>query len=65
MSVFKVPDMTCGHCEKIITGAIEKASPEALVKIDLGKKLVEVRNLADETVESLLKDLGYTPEKVK
>ncbi|MES2526761.1 MAG: heavy-metal-associated domain-containing protein [Bdellovibrionota bacterium] len=65
MSEFKVPDMTCGHCEKAITGALKKAAPDAIVKIDLAQKLVDVRNLADETVESLLKDLGYSPQKVK
>ncbi len=65
MSEFKVPDMTCGHCEKSISGALKKASPEAQVKIDLGQKLLVVNNLPDETVVNLLKDLGYTPEKVK
>ena len=65
MSAFKVPDMTCGHCEKSIAGALKKVSPDGIVKIDLKQKLVEVSNMSDETVESLLKDLGYTPEKVK
>lgn len=65
MSEFKVPDMTCGHCEKSILSALKKASPEAEIMIDLGQKLVTVKNISDETVMSLLKDLGYTPEKMK
>ena len=65
MSLFKVPDMSCGHCEKAITGALKKAGPDVEVKVDLSSKTVNVTNLPDETVSHLLKDLGYTPEKVK
>ena len=65
MSQFKVSDMTCGHCEKAITGALKKADPGAQIKIDLNAKIVEVSNMPDETVAALLKDLGYTPEKMK
>jgi copper chaperone len=65
MSAFTVPDMTCGHCEKAITGALKKAGPDVEVKIDLKAKKLEVKNLPDETVADLLKELGYTPEKMK
>ena len=65
MGQFKVPDMTCGHCEKAIAGALKKADPGAQIKIDLSAKTVDVSNMPDETVAGLLKDLGYTPEKVK
>lgn len=65
MSQFKVPDMSCGHCEKAITGALKKAGADVEVKIDLSAKTVDVKNLPDETVSHLLKDLGYTPEKMK
>lgn len=65
MGQFKVPDMTCGHCEKAITGALKKADSDAQIKIDLKAKIVEVSNLPDEIVMTLLKDLGYAPEKMK
>lgn len=65
MSVFKVPDMSCGHCESTIFGALKKIDPEVKVRVDLPEKLVEVHNLPDSQVEALLKDLGFTPEKVK
>ncbi len=65
MSRFLVPEMSCGHCEKAITNGLKKASPEAEVKVDLASKTVEVKNMADEVVATLLKDLGYTPEKMK
>ena len=65
MSEFKVPDMSCGHCEKAITRALKEANASAEVKVDLNRKTVQVSNVPDETVVSLLKDIGYTPEKVK
>ncbi len=65
MSLFKVPDMSCGHCEKSITSGLKKASGDVEVKVDLVLKTVEVKNLPDDTVVTLLKDLGYTPEKMK
>lgn len=65
MTVFKVPDMSCGHCEKSITKGLQEASAEVEVKVDLALKTVEVKNLPDEAASTILKDLGYTPEKVK
>jgi copper chaperone len=65
MSEFKVPDMNCGHCEKAITGALKKAGPEVEVRVDLKEKILTVKNLPDETVAGVLKELGYTPERMK
>ncbi len=65
MSQFKVPDMSCGHCEKAITGALKKANANAQIEVDLKNKIVDVKDLSDDTVLKLLKDLGYSPEKVK
>ncbi len=65
MSEFKVPDMTCGHCERAITGALKKEGADVEVHIDLKDKTLTVKNLPDETVAGVLKDLGYTPEKMK
>ncbi|PJI51541.1 heavy metal transporter, partial [Methylobacterium radiotolerans] len=32
---FQVPDMTCGHCVKTITSAVNQAVPGAVVAVDL------------------------------
>lgn len=64
MSTFKVTDMTCGHCEKAIRQELTKAEPSAKVDVDLKAKTVKVENLADDRVEFLLKEIGYTPEKI-
>lgn len=57
--------MTCGHCEKAIKGELQKAGSEVKVEVDLAAKTVKVENLSDDRVEFLLKEIGYTPEKVK
>ncbi|MGE3609807.1 MAG: heavy-metal-associated domain-containing protein [Bacteriovoracaceae bacterium] len=65
MSVFKVADMTCGHCEKAIKTELAKGSKDVKVDVDLKNKTVEVENLPDDRVIFLLKEIGYTPEKMK
>ena len=65
MSTFKVQDMSCGHCEKAIKSELQKENPEVKVEVDLKEKLVDVQNLADDRVLFLLKEIGYSPEKVK
>lgn len=37
MSTFSVPDMTCGHCVRSITEAIQAVAPQATVSTDLEK----------------------------
>lgn len=65
MSTFKVSDMTCGHCEKAIKTELSKGNPNVKVAVDLKTKTVTVENLTDDRVEFLLKEIGYTSEKVK
>lgn len=40
---FTVTGMTCGHCEKAVTRAIQQADPAAQVRIDRAQNLVEVQ----------------------
>lgn len=65
MGSFKVPDITCAHCEKAIKQELSKGGPEIKVDVDLKSKIVTVDNLPDDRVLFLLKEIGYTPEKVK
>lgn len=59
---FTVPDMTCGHCAKTITGAVLTAYPDAKVDIDLGAKRVSVQNAGDRAaVASVIEAEGYSP----
>jgi copper chaperone len=65
MGIFKVTDMNCGHCEKTIKNEFSKRYSEAQIEFNLNEKTIKVDNLIDEKVISLLKDIGFTPEKVK
>ena len=65
MSTFKVSDMTCAHCEKAIKTELSKGSPDVKVEVNLKDKTVKVENLTDDRVLFLLKEIGYSPEKMK
>jgi copper chaperone len=57
---FTVTGMTCGHCEKAVTRAIQDADPQAQVKIDRSQNLVEVESTqARETLAKAIAEEGY------
>lgn len=61
----RVEDMTCGHCVKTITKAVEGAVPGAKVAADPATKLVKVTGAPDGSrVEALVRDAGYTPVRL-
>jgi copper chaperone len=41
---FEVTGMTCGHCEKAVTRAIQQLDPQAQVKIDRSHNRVDVQS---------------------
>ncbi|MET0174084.1 MAG: heavy-metal-associated domain-containing protein [Agrobacterium vaccinii] len=60
---FTVPDMTCGHCEKTIRGALAEALPGANIGIDLPTHRVTV--IGDPAIaEEAIREVGYSPERV-
>lgn len=65
MGIFKLQDMTCGHCEKAIRTELTKGDTKVKVSVDLKQKTVEVENLSDDRVLFLLKEIGYNPELIK
>ena len=44
IQTFQVTGMTCGHCEKAVTRAIQQRDPQAEVKIDRAINRVEVQS---------------------
>jgi copper chaperone len=42
--IFTVTGMTCGHCEKAVTRALQQVDPQADVKIDRTQNRVEVQS---------------------
>lgn len=60
MQVFNVQGMSCGHCVKAITQALQAKDPEASVRIDLAAKEVGVDSaLTAEQVISVISEEGY------
>ena len=58
--VFTVTGMTCGHCEKAVTRAIQDADPQAQVKIDRSQNKVEIESTqARDTLAKAIVEEGY------
>ena len=61
MQIFNVQGLTCGHCVRAVTQAVQGQDPAASVKVDLAAKKVEVESrLPAEQIISLIGEEGYT-----
>ncbi|MFV0383306.1 heavy-metal-associated domain-containing protein [Paracoccus sp. (in: a-proteobacteria)] len=58
-SVFIVPDMTCGHCEKALRGAFDKAVPGVQINIDLGQHRLSAP-VDSKLARQIIVGAGYT-----
>ena len=57
---FTVTGMTCGHCEKSVTRALKQLDPQAEVRIDRSKNLVEVQSQQPrEALARAITEEGY------
>lgn len=65
MSIVKVLDMTCKHCEMTIKKEFFKTHPEIKLDINLEDKTIKIEDDSQDKVVTLLKELGYTPELMK
>jgi copper chaperone len=60
MQVFKVEGMTCGHCVKAISEALQACDPAAEVQVDLGRKEVRVESQVDAVeLMTAIAEAGY------
>lgn len=60
MQVFNVQGMSCGHCVRAITQAVQALDPAADVRVDLAAKEVGVSSqLSAEEVLSAISEEGY------
>ncbi len=65
MQVFNVQGMTCGHCVKAVTRALQAQDAEAIVEVDLGHKQVKVQSaLQAAQILQLIREEGYQAEAV-
>jgi len=52
--------MTCGHCEKAVTKAVQKQDPEAQVLIRRDQNLVQVQSTKErEALRQAIVEEGY------
>ena len=61
MQVFSVEGMTCGHCVRAVTQAVQSQDPAASVNVNLAAKEVGVESrLSTEQVIALITEEGYS-----
>lgn len=63
MLVYRVDDMTCGHCVSTITNAIRAADATAKLEIDLSRHLVRIEpgQARPDQLAHAITEAGYTP----
>ena len=65
MKVFKVEGMTCDHCVRAITGAVQAIDASAQVQVDLAAGEVRVRTSHPfDQLRAAIIDEGYKAEAV-
>lgn len=66
MQVFEVKGMSCGHCVRAISKAIQQLDDNAQVDIDLGAgKMTVVSELPASEIIKVVFDEGYEAYEVK
>jgi len=64
MQVFNVQGMTCGHCVKAVTRAVQEQDVNAQVEVDLAGKQVRVQSaLPAEQLLAAIREEGYEAEQ--
>ena len=59
--MFQVQGMTCAHCERAVTQALQQVDPQARVQIDRAQGKVEVDSSAPrEALAAAIREEGYT-----
>lgn len=62
MLEYTVPDLSCGHCARAVTEAVQAIDPQAKVEVDLSTRQVRVdSSLARPQVQAALTEAGYPP----
>lgn len=57
---FEVQGMTCGHCERAVTNAIQQLDPQAQVRIDRAQNRVDVDSSQPrEALAAAIAEEGY------
>jgi copper chaperone CopZ len=60
---YRVPDLSCGHCERAVSEQISAVAGVQAVEVDLEAKVVKVRgeSLDDASIRAAIDEAGYRP----
>ncbi len=62
MLSFQIPAMSCGHCVRAVTEAVQALDAQAQVTVDLPQQVVRVESTAArEALVARLTEAGYPP----
>lgn len=62
MLKFQVDGMSCDHCVRAVTEAVQSADPDAKVDIDLESKKVAVDSRRESAaIAEAIREAGYEP----
>lgn len=62
---FSVPDMSCSHCVRTVTQAIQTLDPQAQIHADIGAHTLNVETTrAPAEVERSLQAAGYPAQQI-
>lgn len=62
MLSFEIPNLSCGHCVRAVTEAVQSLDPLAQVQADLATRRVQVQTTAPrEAVLAALTEADYAP----
>ncbi len=61
VQAFQVQGMSCGHCVRAVTQAVQAIDPQAQVQVDLDSGRVQVQSPQPrEALAQAIRDEGYT-----
>ncbi|OLP61244.1 hypothetical protein BJF93_20870 [Xaviernesmea oryzae] len=61
---FSIPDMSCGHCVKAVSGAIADIDAAAETRIDLAARTATIVSaLPPEALAKAIEDAGYAARR--
>ena len=65
MTIFSIPDMSCGHCKTSVETAILKLDPRATVTVDLPNRRADVTSSQpDDAVLKSLDAVGFPAQAI-
>ncbi|MBV4533034.1 cation transporter [Pseudomonas sp. SWRI107] len=64
MQVFNVQGMTCGHCVKAVTRAVQEKDAAAQVEVDLAARQVRVQSVLEAPqLLAAIREEGYEAQE--